>query len=331
MKAMIIRQFGDPAIFEMSEVETPQTKPGHVLIRVAASSVNPIDWKLRSGLVPPLTPEFPAVLHGDVAGTVEDVGEGVSHLKAGDEVYACAGGIKGTGGALAEFMLADAELVAHKPPSLSMEEAAALPLVSITAWESLIDRAKIEPGQKVLIHGGAGGVGHVAIQLAKSAGADVFTTISNNTKALLAKELGADYTINHKEQSVEDYVNQYTNGNGFDVVYDTVGEENLANSFHAIKRSGTLVTIAARTTQELSLLHAKGVTFHFVLMLLPMIAGQGKHHHRDILTRLARMVEKKQIKPYLDPDVLDFKDVAKAHKKLEDGQAVGKIALRANF
>ncbi len=172
--------------------------PGHVLIRVAATSVNPVDFKIRAGVVKDIAPDFPAVLHGDVAGVIEVVGEGVNAFKPGEEVYACAGGVKGLGGALAEFLLADATLVARKPKSLSMREAAALPLVSITAWEGLIDRAKVQAGQNVLVYGATGGVGHIAIQLASWAGAKVFATASSDEKMASARELGADVVINYR-------------------------------------------------------------------------------------------------------------------------------------
>lgn len=147
----------------------PQTRPGHVLIRVRASSVNPVDYKIRSGM--PIAPDFPAVLHGDVAGEVVEVGEGVSDFAVGDAVYGCAGGVSGTQGALAEYMLADARLLAPKPSNLSMEQAAALPLVGITAWEGL-ERTRVIAGANVLVHGGTGGVGHMALQLARTLGGD---------------------------------------------------------------------------------------------------------------------------------------------------------------
>ncbi|MBW4454736.1 MAG: alcohol dehydrogenase catalytic domain-containing protein [Nostoc indistinguendum CM1-VF10] len=178
MKALVIDQFGGSNIFREADLPIPLILPHHVLIRVAATSINPVDLKIRQGLVADITPALPAVLHGDVAGTVKAVGVGVNDFQVGDEVYACAGGVKGLGGALAEYMLVDANLVAHKPVSTTMAEAAALPLVSITAWEGMIDRAKIQPGQKVLIYGATGGVGHIAVQLVKWAGATVFALVS---------------------------------------------------------------------------------------------------------------------------------------------------------
>ena len=163
MEAMIIRQFGDPEVFEKASVARPQVYPGQVLIKVAATSVNPVDCKIRQGKLAAIAPELPAILHGDVAGVIEEVGENVKDFNVGDEVYACAGGVKGTGGALAEYILADADLVALKPDSLSFRQSAALPLVSITAWTALIDKASIKAGQKVLIHGATGGVSHIGI------------------------------------------------------------------------------------------------------------------------------------------------------------------------
>ncbi|MDP6086774.1 MAG: zinc-binding dehydrogenase, partial [Nitrospinota bacterium] len=198
MRAMIVEELGEPEVFKSATVPRPEIKPGHLLIRVEATSVNPLDCKLRSIQLPFSSP-LPAVLHGDIAGVVEAVGEGVSDFQAGDEVYACAGGVGPYSGALAEYMAVDADLAAHKPRSLSMAEAAALPLVTLTAWESLIDRAGVEAGDKVLVHAAAGGVGHVAIQLAKWRGAEVFATASSDEKMKIARDLGADAAINYKQ------------------------------------------------------------------------------------------------------------------------------------
>nr|WP_089966503.1 zinc-dependent alcohol dehydrogenase family protein [Lihuaxuella thermophila] len=310
------------------ETDRPKVLPGHVLIRVAASSVNPIDMKIRSGFVPALAPAFPAVLHGDVAGVIEETGEGVTSFQPGDEVYACAGGFKNTpGGALADYMLADARLVAHKPKSLSFREAAALPLVSITAWEALIDRAQIQPGQKVLIHGAAGGVGHVAIQIAKAKGAQVYTTASSEEKLKIARDLGADVAINYRRQSVREYVDQYTDGQGFDVVFDTVGGANIDRSFEAAKVKGTVVTIATRSTHDLTPMHNKGLTLHAVFMILPILTGEDVSHHGQILKQIAQWVDEGTLRPLLDSKSYKFSEASLAHKRLESGQAIGKVTL----
>lgn len=163
MKGQLIKKFGDPSVFKLSEIAKPLLKTGHVLIKVCATSVNQIDCKIRSGIVSAIAPDFPAILHGDVAGIVEEVADDVKNFKTGEEIYGCAGGLKGSGGALAEFMLVDAKLIAKKPKSLSMLKSAALPLVSITAWEALFTKAKLKNQNKILIHGGVGGVGHVAV------------------------------------------------------------------------------------------------------------------------------------------------------------------------
>jgi NADPH2:quinone reductase len=309
------------------DLPQPKVIPGHVLIRVAATSVNPVDFKIRAGVVKDIAPDFPAVLHGDVAGVIEAVGEGVSAFKPGDEVYACAGGVKGLGGAIAEFLLADAALVARKPKSLSMQEAAALPLVSITAWEGLIDRAKVHAEQNVLIYGATGGVGHIGLQLAKWAGAKVFATASSEKKMAIAHQLGADVVINYHEQTVEEYVTEHTDGKGFDVVFDTVGNDNLQNAFKAAALNGTVVSTLALSTQDLSLVHAKGLTLHVVFMLIPMLHGVGRTHHGEILSKLAQLVDEGKIRPLLDPKSFSFADVAEAHRYAESGQAIGKLTL----
>lgn len=327
MKSMVIHKFGTPDVFEMADREMPVPQSGEVRIKVAGSSVNPVDTKIRSGAIAAAAPEFPAVLHGDVAGIVDQVGEGVTSFKPGDEVYACAGGFKGLGGALAEYMVADADLLAPKPKNLSMMEAGVLPLVTITAWNALVDRAKVSPGQKVLVHGGTGGVGHVGVQLAKHLGAEVYTTVSTDEKAAAAKELGADHIINYCETEVNDYVDEYTDGKGFDVVFDTVGTDTMDRSFHAAVENGTVVTIAARSTHDLSPLHGKGLTLHVVFMPLPLLKGYGRSAHGEILRRAAKLAEEGKLRPLVDESSFGFEEVGKAHARLEAGQAVGKIAV----
>lgn len=327
MLVQAIAQFGDPSVFQTMDLPRPEVIPGHVLIRVAATSVNPVDFKLRKGAMPNIAPDFPAVLHGDVAGVIEAVGDGVIAFKPGDEVYGCAGGFKGMGGALAEYMLADADLLALKPKSLSMKEAAALPLVAITAWESLIGRAKVQAGQTVLVHAATGGVGHIGVQLAKWAGAKVFTTASSEQKMAIASDLGADVAIDYRQQSVEDYVTQYTADKGFDVVFDTIGKENLDKSLTAARLNGTVVSISTRSTHDLSPLHAKGLSLHVVFMLIPLLHGTGRAHYGKILFSIAKLVDRGAIRPLLDPKCFSFSEVAVAHQYAESGQAVGKIAL----
>lgn len=331
MKAFVIENFGKPTVFQTANLPIPEILSHHILIRVKATSINPVDLKIRQGVLADLAPVFPAVLHGDVAGVVEAVGDDVEGFKVGDEVYACAGGVRGTGGALAEYMLADANLAAHKPKSLSMTEAAALPLVSITAWEGLIDRAQVQPGQKVLVYGSTGGVGHIAVQLAKWAGAIVYASVSDDRKAAIAHELGADVTINYRQSSVDEFVTQHTDGQGFDLVFDTVGNDNLQNAFRAVKLNGTVVSLVSLSQQDLSLLHAKGLTLHLVYMLLPMLFGVNRSYHGEILAKIARLVDEGKVRPLLDAKSFTFADIADAHTYAQSGAAIGKIALEQSF
>jgi NADPH2:quinone reductase len=327
MKAHVINRYGDTSVFEIREVPKPALKPGHALVRVMATSVNPLDIKLRSGLLPDITPEFPSILHSDIAGIIEEVAPDVTSLQAGDHIFGCAGGVKGEGGALAEFMLVDVRLIAKKPASLSMSEAAALPLVSITAWEALFEKIKLAPGQNILIHGGTGGVGHIGIQLAKWAGANVYATVSSDEKGAIARALGADEIINYRTESVKDYVNRLTNGKGFDVVFDTVGGINIDNSIAAVAQYGDVVSILTLSTHDLSNLHLKSANFHAVFMLLPLLYNVQRERHGEILSRISHLVEEGRLQPLINPEQFSFDEIGKAHALLESGKATGKIVI----
>lgn len=326
MKAMIIRDFGEPEVFEPSELPKPEVKPGHVLVRVAATSVNPVDTMIRQlGKDLPISPEPPAVLGMDFAGTVEAVGVGVTEYAEGDDVYGCAGGLGELQGTLAEYMVADARLIAHKPNNLSMREAAALPLVGITAYEGL-KRAGIAEGQRVLVHGGTGGVGHVALQLARHFGAEVFATGGSEQKIALIEELGAK-GINYKSESVADYVAEHTGGAGFDIVFDSVGGENLLNSFEAAKLNGQIATTVSLLQLDLSLAHFKGLSLHVVFMLIPMIYNQGREVHGKILSEIAKIVEAGALQPVLDESRFLLPQIGDAHSRLSSRQATGKVVV----
>ena len=328
MKAQMIREVGAPSVFQIEEIEKPAVGSGQVLIRVHATSVNPIDTKVRAGIVA-AAPAFPAILHGDVAGTIEAVGEGVTQFEVGDEVYGCAGGFKGLpGGALAEYMLTEPSLIAHKPKNLTMEQAAAIPLVAITAWEALFQRAKLKAGDSILVHAATGGVGHVAIQLAKWAGATVYTTASSPEKCAIGKQLGADYAINYKEQSVQQYVDYFTEGKGFDIVFDTVGGENLDRAFEAAALNGQVLAIAARSTHDLSILHAKGLSLHVTFMMLKLLNKELHERCTQILQEVTQVIEQGALVPLIDARTFTFNEVAEAHELLQSGQAMGKIVLR---
>lgn len=327
MKVQVINEFGGPEVFTPMEIPKPKVIPGHVLVRVIASSVNPIDIKIRSGLVKAASPDFPAVLHGDISGIIAEVGQGVKQFNIGDEVYGFAGGMKGLGGALGEYILTDARLVAPKPKSLSFEETAALPIVALTAWEALVDRAKIRAQQKVLIHGATGGVSHVAIQIAKSLGALVYVTGSSQEKLDIAKSLGADVTINYKLKTVEEYVMDYTEGKGFDVVFDTVGSENLNKSFQAAGLNAKVLTTNARSTHDLSLLHAKGLTLHVIFIAIGVLHNLHRDKYSENLDKITRLVDGGKLRPLIDKKSFPFSQVSLAHQYLESGKAIGKVSL----
>lgn len=326
MKATVIRAFGGTDVFETAELPKPEVKPGHVAVKVAASSVNTIDMMIRDmGEALPFHPPLPGVLGMDFAGTVEAVGDGVTEYSVGDEVYGCAGGLSDLQGSLAEYMLADVDLIAHKPANISMREAAALPLVGITAYEGLI-RAGITAGQKVLVHGGAGGVGHVALQLARHFGAEVYATGAAGEQTDLISQLGAT-AIDFKSESVADYVEKHTSGAGFDVIFDTVGGANLNNSIEAAKLNGQITTTLAMHEQDLTMVHMKGLSLHVVFMLLPMIYNVGRAEHGKILKAMAKIVEAGELKPVLDASEFTLEQAGQAHDRLASGQAMGKVVV----
>lgn len=327
MKAMVIEQFGEPNAFVEKEIPRPAVTAGHVLIEVHATSVNPVDILIRQLGPDFLAPALPAVLHCDVAGVVIDVAPDVRKFKVGDHVYGCAGGLLGMGGALSEYMLADADLIACKPKSLSMTEAAAMPLVTITAWEGLHERAKISPGQKVLIHGGAGGVGHIAVQLARHAGAKVYATVSSDAKATIARKMGATATINYRERLVGDYVAEFTDGQGFDTIFDTVGNGNLIKSFEATKLNGHVVTTVALGQCDTTIAHLRGLSLHVVFMLIPLIHGINRARHGRILAEAATLADEGKLRPLVETQLFPISEVSAAHALMESGEHVGKIVV----
>ena len=326
MKAMLIKSYGEDAKFELAEIEKPQVKVGHVLVKIAASSVNMVDTMIRKmGIDLPLSPKTPAILGMDFAGTVEAVGEGISTYSIGDEVYGCAGGLADLPGTLAEYIVADANLIAQKPKTLSMREAAALPLVAITAYEGLT-RAGIKQGQKVLVHGGSGGVGHVALQLSKHFGADVYSTGGGDKQLALIEQLGAT-GINYKTESVEQYVSKHTDGSGFDLVFDSVGGANMINSFEAAALNSQVASTVSMCELDLTLAHFKGLSLHVVFMLIPMLNNFKREQHGSILRSLTQIVESGGLRPVLDEKQYSLEQVAQAHARLESRQAIGKVVV----
>jgi NADPH2:quinone reductase len=323
MQAAVLE--GPKQPFKVASVARPEPAPGEVLVRIKASGVNPLDTKIRAGQAAHARHPLPAILGIDLAGIVEAVAPDVSAFRAGDEVYGMTGGVGGIQGSLAEYAAVDAALLAPKPAGLSMREAAALPLIFITAWEGLVDRAKVRAGQKVLVHGGAGGVGHVALQLARARDAQVFATGSSRSLAFI-KELGA-VPIDYNAMTVEDYVAKHTDGLGFDLIYDTVGGATLDASFQAVRRFGHVVSALGWGTHALAPLSFRAGTYSGVFTLLPLLSGEGRTHHGDIMKEATRLVDAGKLRPRLDPRRFTLASLSEAHAAVEDRSADGKIVV----
>jgi NADPH:quinone reductase len=324
MRALVLENYNNP--FVLAEIARPTAGKGQVLVQVMASGVNPLDTKIRSGNAAHAKVQLPAVLGMDLAGIVETVGPGVEAFKPGDKVYGLAGGIGGLQGSLAEFAAVDADLLALQPENISMREASALPLAFITAWEGLVDRAQVRAGHKVLIHAGAGGVGHVAVQVAHAAGAEVFATVSAE-KVAIAERFGAT-AINYQNTTLDEYLAEHTNGEGFDIVYDTVGGSTLDASFAAVRTyTGHALSCLGWGTHALAPLSLRGATYSGVFSLLPMLTGKGRAHHGEILREATRMANAGRLKPLLDSRRFTLETALDAHRLVESGKALGKVVV----
>ncbi len=322
MKALILEEFNQP--YQLKEIEKPVAGEGQVLVKIAASAVNPLDLKIKVGQAGHAKAKLPTILGIDMAGVVEQVGEGVTSFKPGDEVYGMTGGIAGVPGSLAEYAAVDASLLAIKPKNLSMKATAAIPLVFVTAWEGLVDRAKVGPGKTVLIHGGAGGVGHIAVQIAKALGADVYSTVDASMNDLI---IGYGATpIDYQNLTVEEYVDKYTQGAGFDIVYDTVGGEVLDGSFKAAKQYvGHVISILGWGTHHLAPLSFRGATYSGVFTLYPLISGIGRAHHGEILTQATALIEANKVLPNIDSAIFTLDTVEVAYEYMS--KAKGKVVI----
>jgi NADPH:quinone reductase-like Zn-dependent oxidoreductase len=322
MRAAILETHNAP--LRLSTVSTPEVGPREVLVRVHASGVNPLDTKIHAGAAAHARHPLPAILGIDLAGVVEQTGRDVTRFKPGDEVYGMTGGVGGVPGSLAEFAAVDADLLAPKPANLSMREAAALPLIFITAWEGLIDRAALMAGQKVLIHGGAGGVGHVAIQIARAIGADVFATGSAAQRATI-EGFGAVFI--DRGTAIEAYVAEHTGGRGFDIVYDTVGGKVLDASFEAVRRFGHVVSALGWGTHALAPLSFRAASYSGVFTLLPLLSGEGRAHHGEIMAEATRLVEAGKLAPLVDARRFTLESVGDAYALIRDHAAKGKLVV----
>ena len=323
MKAFVVEVANGP--FKELEISKPEPGPGQVLVKIQASGVNPLDTKIRAGQAEHARQPLPAVLGLDMAGTVESVGPDVAAFHPGDEVYGMVGGVGGLQGTLAEFVAADAALLAHKPKVLTMPQAAVMPLVAITAWEGLVDKANVQPGQTVLIHAGAGGVGYASVQIALARGARVYATVSEDKRAIV-EALGA--TPIDRYASVEDYLKECTAGEGFDVVYDTLGGAVLDASFAAVKRyTGQVVSCLGWGTHSLAPLSFRSASYSGVFTLFPLLTGQQRAHQGSILAEAAKLAEQKQLRPLLAAQPFGAHEIAAAYELVAKGSN-GKVVVQ---
>jgi NADPH:quinone reductase-like Zn-dependent oxidoreductase len=322
MQALVAEETGRP--LRLVQVSTPRPGPGQVLVRVAASGVNPLDAKILAGAAPHARQPLPAILGLDMAGVVVALGEGVTAFQEGDAVFGMAGGVGGHPGSLAEYMAADMLLLAHKPAGLTMREAAALPLVFITAWEGLVDRAGVRAGQQVLVIGGAGGVGQMALRIARALGATTYGAGSPAARDAIER-LGAVFV--DKTQAPSDVVARLTGGRGFDIVYDTAGGSSLDAAFAMARRFGHVVSALGWGTHALAPLSFRAASYSGVFTLLPLLTGEGLEHHGEILGEAVKLARAGALAPALDPRRFTLDTVDEAYKAIETGAARGKLVV----
>ena len=303
MKAIRIHEFGGPEVLQYEDVPRPEPASGEVLVRVYAAGVNPVDWKMRQGGRERPLPMIPG---WDLAGVVESVGEGVTDWKKGDEVYSRPDISRD--GSYAEYIAVRASEVARKPKSVDYINAAAIPLTSLTAWQSLFDVGGLRSGQKVLIHAAAGGVGHFAVQLAKWKGAYVIGTASEKNHEFLSS-IGADKTIDYEKTRFEDVVHDV------DMVFDTIGGETQERSWRTLNKGGILVSIIRRPTEEEAARYGARQGYVFV------------QPNGEELTKIAELVDSGKVKPYVQT-VLPLAEARRAQELSETRHTRGKIVLK---
>lgn len=330
MKAMLATAPGGPEVLQLRDLPLPELpSPHHLRVRLAAAGVNPVDAKLRAK--PAYYPDkLPAILGCDGAGVVDQVGSAVTRFKAGDEVFFCNGGLGDEAGCYAEYTTLHEDHCAAKPAPLSMSEAAALPLVFITAWESLVERAHLQAGQRVLIHAGAGGVGHVAIQIARHLGARIAATVGDTDKAAFVRGLGAETAILYRQQDFVQAALDWSAGSGVDVVYDTVGGDTFLRSLDAARIGGHVTSLLATALSQADVQKARlrNLCLSFELMLTPQVFGlhAARTRQRQLLERAAAWVEAGQLRVHV-AHTLPLAEAAEAHRLIESGHTTGKIVL----
>ena len=329
MKAAVLTALGDPEVLVYTEVPEPELKtPTQIKVRLAAAGINPVDTKIRQrGLFYGAEP--PAILGCDGVGEVVASGTEVRRFAVGDRVWFCHGGLGREPGNYAEFTVIEEAEAEFAPSQIDAIHAAGGPLALITAWEALYDRGRLQEGQTVLVHAGAGGVGHLAIQLAKLRGARVIATISSHEKAELARSLGADAVINYRDQDLVEAVNDWTQGRGVDLAFDTVGAATFRASIPAVTHYGTLVTLLDPGTDlDLGEARMRNLSIAFCLMLTPMLRDleAARRHQGEILRVCGEWLDAGKLRIVVS-DSLPLAQAAEAHRRVGSGHTVGKIVL----
>jgi NADPH:quinone reductase len=330
VKAILMTAVGGPETLQAAELPTPAPGPRELLVRLCAAGVNPLDVKVRR-LHMYYPQSLPVVLGSDGAGVVEAVGPGASRFEAGDEVYFFNNGLGAAPGNYAEYAVVHEDYAARKPGCLSMIEAAAVPLVLITAWEALIDRVALSAGQTILVHAGAGGVGHIAIQLARHLGARVAATVGSADKAAFVRSLGAELAVDYRSEPFVERTLAWTDGKGADVVFDTVGGSTFCESFAAVRVYGRLATLLSTVCElpRINQARLRNLTVSHVQMTAPLYFGD--HALRCAQTRIlesgARLFDEGRLRIAVSK-VLPLADAAAAHRMVEDGHTSGKVVLR---
>lgn len=329
MKAVLMVDKGGVEVLELADIAEPQIQaPGDIKVRLHAAGINPVDTKLRGrGVFYP--DALPAVLGCDGAGVVVEVGDSVTRFRPGDEVWFCHGGLGAAQGNYAEYTVIDEHVARRKPASLSFEEAAAAPLVLITAWEALHDRARLHAGQTVLIHGGAGGVGHIAIQLARMAGARVAATAGTAERAEFVQALGAERAIVHREQDFVEQIDAWTGGRGVDIALDTVGGDVFRRTLAAVAHYGDLVTLLDPGSDvDWKEARNRNLRIGFELMLTPMLRDlpEALAHHGEILDQCGERFDAGALTIHVG-ERLPLSRASEAHALVEAGHMQGKAVL----
>lgn len=322
---MVVTRLGAPEVLALQEMPPPKPAPHDLLVEVQAAALNPVDFKIRRGAFREGR-NLPFILGYDVSGVVRAMGPAVQGFTIGDAVYASPSLIRN--GSNAELVCVDARIAASKPASLGHTHAAALPLVTLTAWEALLLRARIEKGETALIHAGGGGVGHIAIQLAKLHGCRVLTTASRDESIALCRRLGADVVINHSREDFVERVQQETGGHGCPVILDAVGGQTFDRSLDCVAVNGRLITVVGTPSSKIpQKLFRKNATLCFEFMGAPTVYGIRPESQGDILRAAARLVDEGKLKPHVSR-VIALEELAEGHRLQESGHVTGKIVVR---